>query len=359
MSEELIFSEYDIESDHETWLKLHEAAFGPAKDTQMWTYLRWLDANPVKGNLYLAAYSGKRLVGFLGFMAQTISGMGHEYRAAVAVAAMSHPDFRGRAIYQSLLHKGFEIAAERAIDFCLGYTVRDYVLALELKIGWRKISEGHVLALPLCFPSVARRVLPRTAIFSGLLKPMNAMQRVRVRRKLAKVAKAGLEFRKAKGFGSVYDKIALETKQGIGFNFAKNGDVLSWKYLDQNNPHDYDIVEAWRGKKMLGCIVARAMDLNGLDGYAIVDFIAPPGVEEIFSPLLAHVLEKYAFANIPEVVACMVTPDTVPYNVLRRFSFIPLKNYTFSLIFHPTSERLPKDMDSTKWNNYWGNNDTV
>lgn len=359
MPEVISIAPFDIVQNENDLLSLQAFHFtGPDADTRRQSYVQWLRSNPVDGSIFLAAYVDGTPASFLGFMAREVVGFGRTFRCALAFAAATHPQFGGRALYRRLANAGWDEARRRGFDFAVGYTVRKYVLDMEMRMGWANMGAGPVMVLPLDAAGIVRSALPRVKAWAPIASPANPVLRWRAQRLARRGGIAGVEIQQVAGFSGDLNMLTEALRAREQITFAKDRRALQWLYLSPYNPFKYDIVEARQDGKLAGIGVGRRMDLSGLDGYGIVDLVAWPGYERVLSGVASRLLQ-IALPQRPQAVAALVSWNGAAFQALRSLGFIDSRQ-AFTLIYRPTGDGLPAMVGRPEnWCHSWGNNDTV
>jgi hypothetical protein len=359
MTENITIEPLDPAKQEDLLIEAHAANFhGRDSEVKRAGYARWLTSNPVEGSIYLAAYVDGAFASFLGFMAREVVGFDRTFRGALAFAASTLPGFGGRGLYRRLAHAGWEEARRRGFDFAMGYTVRRYVLDMEMRMGWSSMGAGPVMVLPLDPPTIFRAAVPRFAWAGSLANPARPLARWRARRRIARGALNDVSLVQTKKFPPDLDGITAAWSALDGLTFTKDKRTLDWLYLSPDNPFAYDIVEARQNGRLVGFAVGRQMDLMGIDGYGILDLIALPGRSAVLRSLAAKLVE-IALPDNPAIVAALVSRNGEAHRALRDLGFINSRQ-TFTLIYRPTSDGLPEGLGpSANWMHSWGNTDTV
>jgi len=312
----------------------------------------------VDGSIYLAAYVDGAFASFLGLMAREVVGFNRTFRGALAFAASTLAGFGGRGLYRRLAHAGWEEARRHGFDFAMGYTVRRYVLDMEMRMGWSGMGAGPVMVLPLDPPAIVRSALPRFAPVAGVAAAAGPLARWRARRAIVRARSDEASIARIKELPADLDALTLASRSLDRLTFAKDKRTLAWLYLSPDNPFDYDIVEARHNGGLVGFAVGRRMDLMGLDGYGILDLIALPGRSAVLRSLAAKMVES-ALPDSPAMIAALVSRNGEADAALRDLGFINSRQ-TFTLIYRPTADRLPEGLGvPANWTHFWGNTDTV
>jgi len=359
MAEVITVESFDPSHNEELLIQVHAAHFSSQDSAiRRRSYVQWLLSNPTDQGIYLAAYVDGAFASFLGFMAREVVGFGQTFRGALAFGAMTVPRFAGRGLYRRLAYAGWEEARDRGYHFAMGYTIRQYVLDMELRMGWSNMGAAPVLALPLDPSAIIRSAVPRLAALASLTAPAGVLARAHTRRRAARTRCDGVSINQVDCFSPDLDALTKTLREADSLTFAKDRCTLDWLYLSPHNPFDYDIVEARQSGRLVGFAVGRRMDLLGLDGYGILDLIASPGRHDVLATLAAFLVQAALPAH-PQIIAGLVSPAGAAYAALRSLGFINSRR-AFTLIFRPTMDGLPPGvMRPESWTHFWGNNDTV
>jgi hypothetical protein len=359
MVEQITIRPFDLREHEAELLAAHSIHFeGADSDAKRASYVSWLLANPVEGSIYLAAYVDGKFASFLALLARQVVGFGHVFCGVLAAAAVTLPEFSGRGLYRRLAYAGWEQARLAGFDFAVGYTIRAYVLDLELRMGWSKCSVAPVMGFPLDVPAVLRMAAPRLGGLSRLASPASPIAR-RIARMLAAGAGADdYSVAVAEGFSAEFDELSDRLRDAELIHFAKNRRALEWLYRSPHRPFDYDIVTARQAGQLVGFAVGRRMDLLGLDGYGILDLIAIPGHDEALRPLAGR-LVSLALERRSQIIGALTSAAQPANKALRRLGFVNTR-HSFTLIYRPLQQDLPEPLShGNNWCNFWGNNDTA
>ena len=359
MSEEITVSPFDPDKNEDILLAVHAAHFtGSDSAIKRKSYVHWLLANPAEGSIYLAAYVDGAFASFLGFMAREVIGFGRVFRGALAFGAMTLPKYGGRGLYRRLAHAGWEEARHRGFHFALGYTTRQYVLDMEIKMGWSPLGASPVMALPLDVGAILRAAVPRLGFLAPLAAPASWLACKRAANHSEHVTAADCEITAVDAFPDDCDNLTRRLRAGKRLFFSKDQRTLDWLYLSPHNPFKYDIVAARRAGQLVGFAVGRRMEMLGLDGYGIFDLISAPGNHDVLAALASRLIVG-ALPARPEIVACLVSRNQEAHQALQRLGFIDSRR-SFTLIYRAVQDGLPETLHlKDNWTNFWGNNDTV
>ncbi|MDI1433157.1 GNAT family N-acetyltransferase [Polyangium sorediatum] len=81
----------------------------------------WFFQNPTHEGLLAGAFDGDRLVGYVGFAAQHFLVQGRRVSAAILSSAFTHPDYRGKGLFQRLIRFLVEAAGTRGHEAVFGW----------------------------------------------------------------------------------------------------------------------------------------------------------------------------------------------------------------------------------------------
>ncbi|MDI1448102.1 GNAT family N-acetyltransferase [Polyangium sp. 6x1] len=81
----------------------------------------WFFQNPTHDGLLSGAFDGDKLVGYVGFAAQHLRVEGRRVSAAILSSAFTHPDYRGKGLFQRLIRFLVEAAGARGHEAVFGW----------------------------------------------------------------------------------------------------------------------------------------------------------------------------------------------------------------------------------------------
>ncbi|HIE14912.1 TPA: GNAT family N-acetyltransferase [Candidatus Bathyarchaeota archaeon] len=324
-------------------------------------YIEWMDSSPSGPGMQLVACDGRKIVGALSFLRQTIVGFGETYVGALAGNAMTASNYRRRGVYRTLSEIAFEELRKRDVHFVFGYTVQELVLRAEVKIGYSLIGDSKVYAFPLRPGKLLG--LKRGLGWAGVLAdgPSRIMGTSYIRLKLLGLPHdPAIVVREVKEFPVDIDVIANAKKSLSQYEVLKDARHLNWKYLKfyrSKEPHRFLVAE--RQGQVIGIGVCRRRPMRGLSGLAILDVL---GVPELEYEAITSIVKKQILIAMEmhvDIIGCMVDEYSLLKQVLKKIGFLET-DFRFRTIFKPLTRRLPRSiMEQRFWRHTWGNSDTL
>ncbi|MDI1483081.1 GNAT family N-acetyltransferase [Polyangium sp. y55x31] len=81
----------------------------------------WFFQNPTHEGLLAGVFDGDKLVGYVGFAAQHVRLNGRRVSVAILSSAFTHPDYRGKGLFQRLIRYLVEVAGARGYEAVFGW----------------------------------------------------------------------------------------------------------------------------------------------------------------------------------------------------------------------------------------------
>ena len=221
-------------SDRDGFLDLLYETYGEAMSAEEFDW--FFDRNPAGPRLLSEVREDGRPLGVLAMSYARAQVEGVEHLVAFAVAAVTHPDARGRGIFGTLELHNEERAAASGATMALGFTNPMAGPILVGKLGWHDLYRMRLWARPLR----ARRT------GAGGLAP-------RVGPYL-------------EAFGPEHEE--LWRSEGYGNALVRTADYLTWRYLDA--PRDYRVLGDERGFAVVGHAVRK-----GFSAGVVCELVGP------------------------------------------------------------------------------------
>ena len=292
-----------VPEDRDAILALRSIVFAdvdPEKRQQdFWTW-EFLNGYAGKGRIYVAE-AGGRVISHLGFVPQRYESM----RGAIAVDAMTHPEFQRRKVFSRLARFAAD-SARAEFDVLTVFQFRKVVRPGFLAAGWR--------------PSIGIPVLLK--IFWGSAKARGACR-----------ALTPVDF--------------AQVQQVAGATQPRSEEFLEWRFL-RNAHWRYQLDGFFEGRTLCAFLVTRRTVLRGRRTLAIADAGVVPGAEGALKELVQHVCGRDGAR--PGLAAAMISRDHPAYGALRKSAFFP-GPHRFSLML------LGAERQS--WAVTWGDTDNL
>ncbi|HEX6178224.1 MAG TPA: GNAT family N-acetyltransferase [Thermoanaerobaculia bacterium] len=325
MTETATYREAD-RSDRDAILALRRSAFaGEDAEKQQIEFWDWEFGGYAGAARTFVAETAGRIVAHIGFIPQQYS-MPETVAGALAVDAMTHPEYRRRSIFSKLT----AYAAQRLrseFQVVTAFQIRPAVLPGMQAGGWRIAADCPILIRPLSIVRFAADVAHRKTRFEQ--RP-SGPSNVSVRR---------LDREDLNAVGPLV--------AAVGVNQPRTRQFLEWRYMT-NPAWRYDIEGAFEERKLRAFVVHRPTTLRGVRALAIAD---AGGDGASLRSLLRDVIRR-AKASGASVAAALVT-DAHPAAAAFRASGFWRGPHRFHLLVQAFDARL----DGRDWSLIWGDTD--
>ena len=221
-------------SHRDDFLGLMREAYGTAMSAEEFDW--FFDRNPAGPRLLSEVREDGRSLGVLAMSYACAQVDGGEELVAFAVAAVTHPESRGRGVFGTLELHNEERAAAAGATIALGFTNPSAGPILVGKLGWHDLYRMRLWARPLR--------LRRTG--TGGLAPRSGPYLER--------------------FGPEHE--AFWRREGYRNGLVRSADYLTWRYLDA--PRDYRVLGDERGYAVVGHAVRK-----GFSAGVVCELVGP------------------------------------------------------------------------------------
>jgi GNAT superfamily N-acetyltransferase len=170
------------------------------------------ERNPFGASPFLVAEAAGKLVGVRVFMRWTWDSAGTAVRAVRAVDTATHPDWRGKRIFQKLTLALVDQMKEEGVGFVFN-TPNQMSAPGYLKMGWQEVAKVSVWALPVRPLGLIQAKVSPKRVRSGALPPPSGMA----------------EFCAAPGF---VDFLRAVNVPDARYHTVKDETYLPWRYRD-------------------------------------------------------------------------------------------------------------------------------
>lgn len=124
----------------------------------------WFFQNPTHEGLLAGVFDADKLVGYVGFAAQHLRVKGRRVSAAILSSAFTHPDYRGKGLFQRLIRYLVEVAGERGHEAVFGWP-NEAALRIYLgRLGFSALFPVDRSARPVSFGPLGAR-FGKTGVF--------------------------------------------------------------------------------------------------------------------------------------------------------------------------------------------------
>ena len=210
----------------------------------------WYQRNPVRpGTISLAVEDG-RVAGMLAMSYARMRLDGREALAAFAIDGATHPDFRGRGIFQRLELENERLAAEAGAVMAVGFTNPQAGPILVGRVGWADVR--------------------RLRLWARVLRPLELVRR-RGRSGGLRERPDDDRVRRIERFGPE----AAEVASRVAFpdHVVRDEAYLNWRYAE--SPRGYRCLGAFRNGRLAGYAVLGHKLYRGISTAYVADLVAP------------------------------------------------------------------------------------
>jgi len=318
--------------DRDGVLALRRLAF-PESDPDMLTpeFWEWKFRNGYAGPAsFFVAQAGEGLVGHLALVPQRYVH-DREIPGGLTVDAMTHPAFRSRHVYASLVRAAGGSLAKR-FDVFTAYQIRPHVMGGAVASGWVLGDRVPVLVKPLSLAALAGKFISLPA---GRTRAVERPQEIRA-----------IEARDL-------DQVDALVATGA-VRQPRTREFLEWRYL--RNPRWQYAMDGWfEGHALRAFVVHREVPLRGIRTLAIADCgFDPRGGEAVFRLLLRDLLARARGQRIG-LAATFLTKAHPAYRAMRRRGFLRGPN-RFNFLLHTTNPSS-RQLETAPWSMSWGDTD--
>ena len=313
-------------ADRDAILALRRAAFpGQDVDKQDHDFWEWqFDGYAGRARIFVAE-AGGAIVAHIGFIPQRYAKP-EGVAGALAIDAMTHPDYRRRRIFSRLT----AYAAQRLrseFQVVTAFQIRSAVLPGMQAGGWRIAAECPVLIRPLAMLRFAADLARRKTTFEGRPPAPSATSVRRLNR----------------GELDAIDGIT----GGSGVTQPRTRDFLEWRYM-RSPAWRYDVEGLFEDGRLQSFVVHRPSTLRGVRALAIAD---AGGEAASLRVLLRDVLRRGKAAGA-SVAAALVTEAHPAAAAFRAVGFLRGPHR-----FHLLVQAFDARVEGLGWSLMWGDTD--
>ncbi len=267
-------------------IALFETVFARPMTPAFWRW-RFLD-HPAGGPLIMLAWDGDRLAGHYAASHAPLSVEGEALAAALSMTTMTHPDYRGRGLFEALGGALYEQLSAQGFAAVWGFPNTMSHLPFRGKLGWFDVCDVATMTLDL-----TQRAAPAADRRGVTLAQTDAR------------------------FGALSARLARQTPIGG----LRDAPTLAWR-IDRNPVNRYRLFALEDGDEIAGYAVpkaygAAAADLVELraDGdaagklllEAVIATIASEGVRHLHAWRLPHDAQRLVFERAGFAAGAPVT----------------------------------------------------
>jgi GNAT superfamily N-acetyltransferase len=284
----------------------------------------WYERNPVRPGTISLAVADRRVAGMLAMSYARMRLNGREALAAFAIDGATHPDFRGRGIFQQLELENERLAAEAGAVTAVGFTNPQAGPILVGRVGWADVR--------------------RLRLWARVLRPLELVRRRGRVGGLREVPDTP-RVRRLERFGPE----AAEAAARVAFpdHVVRDETYLNWRYAD--SPRGYRCFGSFRGVRLTGFAVVGHKLYRGISTAYVADLVASDSGDA--RALLRRCI-RGARGGADAVIA-LAGPSAVPF---AATGFVPTLQ-SIRLIGKPLAPGAALPADGRQWHFSLGDSD--
>jgi hypothetical protein len=264
-----------------------------------------------------------------------------ELLAAWVIDLLVHPAHRNKALFIRVARFSNQEMSESGISLCLGLPNKKSLPAAVRFVSHTLVCQVPVLVLPVRW----NRLLERMGIPSwagAALGPLAAAGH-RLTRFPARKTK-GVVIREVPSFPEAIDDFWRRASTPHKIISVRDRKYLTWRYFGCPG-RTYEVKIAEEKGTIVGYLVHRVFEKDGLKMGGIMDALVEPGRRDVLHALLASGISALREQGVDAVMSLM-QPDDFYYPALRRWGFakVPerLNPRAFNLVCRVLDAGLPK-----------------
>lgn len=287
----------------------------------------WYEQNPVRpGTITLAVADGE-VAGMLAMSYARMRLGDREGLAAFAIDGATHPDFRGRGIFQALELENERRAAEAGAEIAVGFTNPMAGPILVGRVGWKDVR--------------------RLRLWARVLRPLAVLRRrgERGRGLRPRASRGGVE--PLERFDRQAEELARIAAPAGTDHVVRDAAYLNWRYAE--SPRGYRCLGAFREGRLAGFAVFGHKVHGGISAAYVADLVAP-------SPADARALLRRGVDEARGGADAVVALPGTRVGSLAAVGFVPTPQ-TIRLIGKPLTEVVRLPADGRRWHFSLGDSD--
>jgi predicted N-acetyltransferase YhbS len=337
--------------DYASVAQLSQAVYGVNRSLDS---IRWLyDENPAGTCAFWLAAEADEVVALRPVFPWRVQVGGREVLAAQAGDAMTHPAYRGRGLFTSLVEGAWADLEARQIPFCFSFSnpgslsvYRKIVVGTGPRAGSHVVLQFRRMVYPLSLELVRSRFTVPRAIVSNL----DVLYRTSCR--WLWTPSRHFSIFPVTRFDAEFDALWARTADRYGVLTARDSRYLNWRFIDSPSGR-YQVIGLRTRGTLAGYV---ACETDGHGSGSIADLFSAPE-PDLINGLLAGALSGMLKAGCVRV--SLWTPEQSPlFAVIRKFGFVP-RGDSFPMAVHVYHDgpEAGTALDGRRWLAWFGDRD--
>ena len=300
----------------------------------------WYERNPVRRGTITLALGGGAVVGVLAMSYARMLLDGQERVAAFAIDGATHPEWRGRGIFQALEAENDRRAAEEGAAVAVGFTNPQAGPILVGRSGWSDVRRLRLWARPYRPLALARRGAREMDPADGLPPPDPRP-----------ISYGDVHVEPLDAFGAD-ERFAGYARAAYPDHVVRDTAYLDWRYGE--SPRGYRRFGAYRDGDLRGFAVLGHKLHAGVSAGYVADLVAPPADGLAVRALLRRSVHE--LRGGADALIALPPPVATHRRAFLSVGFVPTP-MTIRLIGKPLAPdaRLPDD--GGRWHFSLGDSD--
>jgi len=258
--------------------------------------------------------------------------------------------YAGQGIFTGLANAVYQACAEQGSEFCYGFPNPNSYPGFTKKLGFTDLGCVPLLIRPLNTKALVKKRFG--SLLASLALPVHLFYKVKDR------SDDRYEVYPLTAFDlSAMNAFWTKVQHKYPIMGIRDADYIRWRYF--NNPYrDYQLygIHKQNSSELLGYIVGRCTEVEGLSSGMIVDFLVDPSVPEAGTLLINRLLRFFVDNNM-DLAGSLMLPQTEESRLLKANGFFTcpkaLEPQPFPVIYRRFSPQREGNPDPFLHLNHW------
>jgi predicted N-acetyltransferase YhbS len=326
--------------DKQGVFELRKAAYGESFDEQAWEWK--FENGPLRPAQILVAEKDALIIGIRPTIFMPMKIMNEVLIAGLNVDVMTHPDFRRRGIFSTLVRESLKRLNEQGVNIAFTFPNENSYPGYVRRLRWYHVCSLPLLAKPLNIDNIVKKYF-KTSL---LRKPAKLMARAVISTLLSSEPSRpnGLQISTVESFDDRFNELWQRASSQYQIAVVRDKKYLNWRYIDRPG-QEYTVFSAQRGTNLVGYVIVKSnVRMFDLVLGLIVDILASDD-NHVADYLIAQAIEYFRGEKV-DAIGCVMLKHTPYHKALKRNGFIQvpqlLSPKEFPFMVHFNSSEIPK-----------------
>jgi len=356
MKQEWFVREYR-ESDKQGIFDLRNAVYGEPFDEREWEWK--FEKGPFKPAQILVAESDNAIVGIRPTILLPVKSGKEVSIAGLNVDVMTHPEFRGRGIFSTLVQESFKLLNEQGINFAFTFPNENSYPGYVRKLQWLHVCSLLLLAKPLNINNIVKKYIKNPSLQKPTALLMRSINSTLLSERLSSAN--GLQINRIYSFDDHFDELWRKASSQFNLVVVRDKKYLNWRYIDRPG-QEYTIFSAQRGKDLVGYIILKSnVEMFDLMLGLIIDMLTSED-NHVADLLISQAIEYFREQKV-DAIGCVMLKHVPYYKALKKAGFISIpkllshKEFYFMVCLNSTEILSELVKNPANWFLTWGDYD--